>query len=217
MRYLIDGKLIRSENAAKSYKQKSKHVSKYLMSRTPSDNVLDFGCGKLRYSSEISSIGKSVTFIDSELQLSRTQIIRGTSCSVTEYISNNYENANSLSFESVLNDGLNNHFDFISCTNVLSAIPCPDYLNKVLYLIHTALHESAEALFVNQHRCSSFAKFKTGQRHMHGYIYEGRSGFSYYGLMTNKVVVALLEPLGFEVVRCWSEEDVGFVLVRRSK
>ena len=217
MRYLIDGKVIRSENAAKSYKQKSKHVVNYLMSRTQSENVMDFGCGKLRYSSEIISIGKSVTFVDSELQLSRKQIVRGTYCNAIEYISTNYRNALSLSFEDASSQKINNHFDFISCTNVLSAIPCPDYLNKVLSLIHTALRIDGEALFVNHHRCSSFSKFQAGQRHMHGYIYASRSGFSYYGLMTNKIVIATLEPLGFEVIRSWSKEDIGFVLVRRSK
>ena len=215
MRYLIEGEIIRSENAAKSYKQKSKFVSNYLRARPSSNRVMDFGCGKLRYSDEIVSISKQVVFLDSDLQLSRSQMVRGVSTSVAEYVSTHYAHAQILSFESAVAQGVHSCFDFINCSNVLSAIPCVDYLQSALSIIYSALRGGGEALFVNQFRCSSFSKFESGRRHMYGYIYKARLGYTYYGVMTNDVVVDLLVPLGFEVVNVWSEEDVGFVLVRR--
>ena len=142
-------------------------------------------------------------------------MVRGITTSVAEYVSTHYANAQVLSFESAVAQGINGCFDFINCSNVLSAIPCAEYLQRSLCIIYSALEGGGEALFVNQFRCSSFSKFESGRRHMYGYIYKGRLGSTYYGVMTNDVVVDLLEPLGFEVVKVWSEGDIGFVLVRR--
>lgn len=109
---------------------------------------MDFGCGKLRYSDEIVSISKQVVFLDSDLQLSRSQMVRGISTSVAEYVSTHYAHAQILSFESAVAQGVHSCFDFINCSNVLSAIPCVDYLRSALCIIYSALQGGGEALLL---------------------------------------------------------------------
>ena len=86
MRYTIQGQIIKSENAAKPHNQKSKVIDEYLLSKAGNDTVLDYGCGKLRYADSLIKIGNKVTFVDSEVQLNRVQIIRGEKTNIPEYI-----------------------------------------------------------------------------------------------------------------------------------
>lgn len=214
MRYKFGDKIIRSENAAKSHAQKSKHVVEYFSRRPRVAKLLDFGCGKLRYSEELLAISEHVTFIDSSVQLNRSQVVRGVRLSVREYISHNYDRAVCVAFEDSDCSSLSG-YDLVSCTNVLSAIACQDVMAKALGLIRSSLNETGEAIFINQYRCSSFAKFEAGEPHMHGYVYDSRNGPSYYGLMKNSTVAELLADHGFQVAEKWTKDDVGFVVARR--
>lgn len=215
MRYKFGDRVIRSENAAKSYKQKSKHVVDYFSRRPRVERLLDFGCGKLRYSEELLAISEHVTFVDSFVQLNRTQVVRGVLSSVREYVSDNYERAVCVAFEDSNSTYFLNDYDLVSCTNVLSAIACQEIMAKALGLIKSSLGESGEAIFINQYRCSSFSKFEIGKPHMHGYVYDSRNGSSYYGLMKNSTVSELLVGHGFQVTQKWTKDDVGFVLACR--
>lgn len=184
MRYTINEAEIRSENAAKSCKQKSKVVDSYLKSISGRPSILDFGCGKLRCSDTLISVASKVTFVDSEIQLSRNQIVRGDFTTVRDYIKRHYPGCNAISFEGLHKHGLK--YDFITCINVLSAIPCRKTINKVLDQIHRSLKRNGRAVFICQHRSSYFKKFSKGRKWLYGYINIGKKGVSYYGILDKK-------------------------------
>lgn len=91
-----------------------------------------------------------MTFLDSRRQLERVQIIRGVQTTIPDYVINNYKNANIVSYENI--DKITNHYDFILCANVLSAIPCESTIHKVLSAIRELLKSDGEALIVNQYK-----------------------------------------------------------------
>lgn len=201
MRYTVQGQIIKSENAAKPHNQKSKIIDEYLLSRSVKDTVLDYGCGKLRYADSLIKIGNKVTFVDSELQLSREQVIRGEKTNVSEYIKRNYPNCEAVSIEEIGSHTI--RYDLITCTNVLSAIPCEEALSEAISNIRDLLKPGGIAIFVNQHRSSYFKKYQSGKKHLHGYLYSGRRGHSYYGIMEKSKIEALVLSEGFELLRSW--------------
>jgi len=212
MRYLVNGSNIRSENAAKSHTQKSKPVDDYLLNSGKGQSILDFGCGKLRYSDTLTKIATTVTFVDSQIQLSRKQLIRGEHTSVTEFVSKNYPNCKTIPFEQI-----HEHrelYNLITCTNVLSAIPCKETLNKVLSNIKKLLSSNGIAVFINQHRSSYFKKFETGIKHLNGYIYSNEKSISYYGIFNKTVTQELLLEHGYEIIKSWCIGESTFVEAR---
>lgn len=201
MRYVVQGQIIKSENAAKPYNQKSKAIDEYLLSKCKKNTVLDYGCGKLRYADSLIKIGKKVTFVDSELQLKREQIIRGEKTNISDYVNRHYPNCEVISIETI--DSHTTRYDLITCTNVLSAIPCEEALSKAISNIRNLLKPGGTAIFVNQHRSSYFKKYQSGKKHLHGYLYSGRRGHSYYGIMEKSKTEALVLSEGFELLRSW--------------
>jgi len=87
MRYKI-GKdsIIRSENAAKPDTQSSAYLNKLISRLEPVHSSFDFGCGKLRYERAIAKTTEELALIDSEVQLSRTQMIRGRSTTIRDHV-----------------------------------------------------------------------------------------------------------------------------------
>lgn len=77
MHYKINDGIIESELAAKSTRQPNKQVLKYINTLSSDEVVLDYGCGKLRYTIPLSKQVKKVVAIDSLEQLSKRQIING--------------------------------------------------------------------------------------------------------------------------------------------
>lgn len=209
MQYNVAGQLIKSENTAKPHNQQAKAVREYLYSQENVKSILDFGCGKLRYSDVIVSLCKKATFVDSKVQMSRTQTVRGEKTTVEAYIASYYPQCRAVSFEDLEKHSL--RYDFITCTNVLSAIPCKNTLNSVLAHIYRLLRRNGKAVFVNQHRNSYFEKFKSGKRHLYGYIFKGNSRVSYYGILRPEHTEALLKEIGFSVTKAWCAGESNFV------
>jgi|SRR5450830_39613 len=212
MRYLVNGTHIRSENAAKPHTQKSKPVDDYLLDRTKINSALDFGCGKLRYSDTLTKIATSVTFVDSQIQLSRTQLIREKQTSVNEFVSENYPNCRTIPFEQIQHH--QELYNLITCTNVLSAIPCKETLNNVISIIKNLLSSDGIAVFINQHRSSYFKRFESGTKHLNGYIYSNQKSTSYYGIFNKTVTQELLLEHDFEIIRSWCVGESTFVEAR---
>lgn len=192
---------IRTENAAKPYCQKSLSVDSYIKSIQGKPSVLDFGCGKLRYSDSIFCVASRVTFVDSKIQLNREQIIRGEVTSVRNYIEKHYSNCLAINYES-----LGNHhkkYNVIICTNVLSAIPCPITISEALAHIRRLLSKSGWVVFVNQHRSSYFKKYESGSKWLYGHLYNGKRGSSYYGILNKPTIEKLLLENGYYIRRSW--------------
>jgi 2-polyprenyl-3-methyl-5-hydroxy-6-metoxy-1,4-benzoquinol methylase len=214
MRYRVKGAEIRTENAAKPFAQRSKVVVAYLKSRPKVASVLDFGCGKLRYADLVARLGERATFVDSEIQLTRRQRIRGRTGTVAQLAPVLYSNAAVVSTEAISNRTGRRH-DFVTCINVLSAIPNARALKGVLRVIHGLTKNHGTAVFVNQHRNTYFKNFERGKPHLFGFLFQGKNGaISYYGKMTKDRVQALLIKNGFHIQRAWNHGEINFVEAR---
>ena len=209
MHYKVSGNIIKSENAAKPYMQKSKHVFHYLKSQDKVDRSLDFGCGKLRYSDALVSMSKKVTFVDSNIQLSREQIIRGERTTVKDYVLKHYPHCNVVPYED--NESHIAEYNFITCLNVLSAIPCKKTIDSVIKNIKRLLCNNGKAVFVNQHRDSYFKKYESGEKHLYGYLYQSNNSYSYYGILCPDKTKELLIESGFLIINDWILKSINFV------
>ena len=211
MNYKINGINIRSENAAKPHTMLSNYLCKQIESTNKNGNALDFGCGKLRYSEQLVNKFETVTFLDSRRQLERVQIIRGVQTTIPDYVINSYKNANIVSYENI--DKITNHYDFILCANVLSAIPCESTIHKVLSAIRELLKSDGEALIVNQYKSSYFKRYESGIKHLHGYIYQNSRNAFYYGLLDVDTVSKICSDNNLEIIKSWSKAGSSYVVV----
>lgn len=214
MNYKINGIIIRSENAAKPHTMPSNYLCKYIKNTIKNGSALDFGCGKLRYSEQLANKFKTVTFLDSRKQLERVQIIRGVQTTIPEYVAKNYKNANVVPFESI--GKIANHYDFILCANVLSAIPCKSTIFKVISAIRELLKNDGEAMIVNQYKSSYFKRYESGIKHLHGYIYQNSRNASYYGLLDEGIVSKICLDNNLAVIKSWSKAGSSYVVVGKN-
>ncbi|ENT8652648.1 methyltransferase [Escherichia coli] len=189
----------------------SNYLCKQIESTNKNGNAIDFGCGKLRYSEQLVNKFETVTFLDSRRQLERVQIIRGVQTTIPDYVINNYKNANIVSYENI--DKITNHYDFILCANVLSAIPCESTIHKVLSAIRELLKSDGEALIVNQYKSSYFKRYESGIKHLHGYIYQNSRNAFYYGLLDVDTVSKICSDNNLEIIKSWSKAGSSYVVV----
>jgi 2-polyprenyl-3-methyl-5-hydroxy-6-metoxy-1,4-benzoquinol methylase len=209
MRYRIKGTEIRTENAAKPSTQRSKVVVAYLESRPRVTAALDFGCGKLRYGDLVSRLGKRVIFADSQVQLSRRQRIRGRTGTVTKLAPILFPNSFAVPIETIGTH--TQQYDLVTCINVLSAIPDAQALEDALQNIYRLTKTGGTAVFVHQHRNTYFNTFRVGTRHLFGFVFDGKRGSSYYGVMTKERVQTLLTKNGFRIIKAWCSGEINFV------
>lgn len=185
MHYNInDDIIIKSENAAKSYTQPNKYLLDMIKDFANVDRVLDYGCGKLRYTIPLCELAKEVIAIDSNEQILRKQKIWNEKTSVMVY-SNKIDNLEVYS----LNDTKwkEYKYDFILCSNVLSAIPNDLDRIKVLNNIKSILSYKGKALITTLYRNSYFSLYKMREssiKYHDGWIVKNGSLFSFYGLIS---------------------------------
>ena len=208
MHYVLNDLKIKSENAAKPHSQKAQSVENYLKSQTNIKNILDFGCGKLRYSDVLNDIAEKIVFLDSNVQINREQTIRNEKTSVKEFVKIKYPNCKCIAYEDI--DRIKIKFDLIVCTNVISAIPCESTIDVVFKHFKRLLSKTGKILIVNQHRSSYFKKFEAGKKHLYGYIYSGARGNSYYGIITRDVIRELARKHHLEVTKDWIVDEITF-------
>lgn len=209
MRYRVKGAEIRSENAAKPHTQQSRSVATYLRELPRVASVLDFGCGKLRYANLIAKLGERMTFVDSEIQLSRLQRVRGHLTTVRDFVTRHYSHGRVVSAETLATH--KSQYDLITCINVLSAIPSKTALVQALRAIGRLTRKNGMAVFVNQHRNSYYKRFEQDPRHLFGHLFKGRHGYSYYGILPPEQMSKLLVRHGFAVSNAWTDGEINFV------
>src|SRR2546427_92673 len=96
MRYRVRGFTVRSENAAKPVTQPNPYVLKWIRELPQSASVLDFGCGKLRYTIPLADRVRHVTAVDSAVQLCRQQLLNGVRTNIKEYARSYLANARAV-------------------------------------------------------------------------------------------------------------------------
>jgi Methyltransferase domain len=213
MRYKIRGIEIRSENAAKPAAQCSEYLCAYLHSLPHHRRSLDFGCGKLRYSDILVQTSDAVTLVDSEVQLSRVQMLRGIRTSVYDYTPRRWPHATVLTPEQFAS--MRNRHDFALCANVLSAIPSRVARSRALRTILRSVGSQGICLFVSQYRNSYFKNLSASGRvmmHLDGWIVPVRGCAAYYGLLTKDKLCRILLSHGFSIREAWTHGQSAYVL-----
>lgn len=218
MHYKINDHLIKSESAARSYLQKSKQLVEIINSLDKVDDILDYGCGKLRYSLELRKKCNNLVLIDSAEQINKKQIIHGVNTSVKDYV-NNYM-ADTLLYETSNVSKVNKQFDFILFANVLNSIPCQETQENCLENINKLLKPDGKALFVNQYSNSFFneiPKKKNVIKHLDGYIVPNRNGVSYYGIIRPDKMELMLNKSNFDILNRKLKDGSFYIVARKQK
>jgi 2-polyprenyl-3-methyl-5-hydroxy-6-metoxy-1,4-benzoquinol methylase len=218
MRYKVKGQEIRSENTAKSVLQASQYLKRWISNHEIVDDALDFGCGKLRYSITLASCARKLTLVDSEVQLSRNQIIEGKRTSVYDYVNSHFSHVRVLNFEAFLLD--HQKYDLVICANVLSAIPIVKIRSRVLKSILHRLKLTGKCLFVNQFRDSYFKKISKSpfsKSYLDGWLRITPNGNFYYGIFPKEKLENLLSKHGFSIYKSWEIKDIAHVIAQRKQ
>ncbi|MBS0233459.1 MAG: hypothetical protein JSR99_08225 [Proteobacteria bacterium] len=196
---LRPGIVVKSENAAKPVSQGSMYLRILLAQLPQVESAFDFGCGKLRYVPDFLEKSDSLALVDSEVQLSRTQILLGIKTTVHELArkSNRLMAMSECEFVK-----LRREFDRGYCINMLSVVPFFRKRRDILQTIRLHLKPGAHCLFVVQYRNSDFTRMRrmrNAKPWRDGFLINSLRGYSFYGLIAPPKLVKMVEKAGFEV------------------
>ncbi|MEX2167300.1 MAG: hypothetical protein WD852_09825 [Methyloceanibacter sp.] len=200
MHYKISREIvIKTENAAKPESQSSSYLKALILSLPTVDSSFDCGCGKLRYRDVILETTNTLAIVDSEIQLSRQQSLKGQKISIRdkERRSNRVTVHNDDEFKK-----LKQRFDRGYCINVLSVIPFYVKRKEVVEVIRSKLKRNGSCLFVVQYRNSDFSRMQSmpnARPFRDGFLIDSMRGFSFYGLIKPERLQSLVEEAGFLV------------------
>jgi hypothetical protein len=215
MRYRI-GKdiVIRSENAAKPEAQSSAYLNKLISRLGRVRSSFDFGCGKLRYQRAIARTTDVLALVDSEVQLSREQMIRGRSTTIRDHV----RKANDVDAYTVGQfASLERKFDRGFCINVLSVIPSANVRLGIVQLMRAKLKPGGACLFVVLYRNSDFTRMQrlpNCRFYGNGFLMDSLRGFSFYGLIPPKELAGLVKRGGFVVESVVLDEGTAYLWAR---
>lgn len=215
MRYKLNGGItIRSENAAKPLAQASKYLCRYIEALPPVGASFDYGAGKLRYLNPILTTTETLTLVDSEIQLSRTQKIHRKVTSVRDVVqaSNHLAALNTQGFFATPQA-----FERGFCINVLSVVPTYTTREKIMLLLRSKLIDGGTCLFVVQYRNSDFTRMQAmnnSKKWRDGFLIDSFRGHSFYGLIQPTILTRMALKAGFEIVSETLDEGRVYLLVR---
>ncbi|MBB4377228.1 hypothetical protein [Bradyrhizobium sp. SBR1B] len=215
MRYKI-GKdiIVRSENAAKPETQSSAYLNKLISRLEPVRSSFDFGCGKLRYERAIAKTTEELALVDSEVQLSRTQMIRGRSTNIRNHVGkSNHVHAYTVGQFAALDRKYDRGF----CINVLSVIPSASVRLGIVQLVRAKLKPRATCLFVTLYRNSDFTrmqKLPNCQPYGNGFLMDSLRGYSFYGLIPPDDLAGLVKRAGFMIESIVLDEGSAYLWAR---
>lgn len=215
MHYLINDCLIKSENAALSSHQTNIEVIKYIDKLSTGIDILDYGCGKCRYSRQLNTKSRKLVLIDSEIQISRKQIICDVKTTVKEYAKNYLTNTLVYALENIQEIDLK--FDFILCTNVLSAIPKTEDRVKTLNQIKHLLNFEGNALITVQYYNSYFNTYSNNPKIIEyngGWIIPKGNDYTYYGIIKPKSLIEYCNMAGLFIKNKFSKDGSIYLTVQ---
>ena len=217
MRYRVRGIEIRSENAAKPHSSAGKWVLEWICGLPRNCRVVDIGCGKLRYTIPLCKRVVCVTAVDSAIQLTRVQTLRGKHVCVVDYIKRYLQNVRLCTLEH--GAWVNWAHDVALCTNVLSAIPNLRSRRKLLSDARASLRIGGKILITTQFRNSHFkawANNPNAEKYLDGYLVRSNRGTSFYGLIGPNRLRQLCLREGFAVEEYGTRGEIAFVLATRT-
>lgn len=214
MHYSVLGNTVCTERTAKPKKQASSYLSFWIRNHAQVHSALDYGCGRLRYASDLASIASSVTLVDSDEQLSRTQTLGGSQTTLRDYVNAQMHGTRLQSIREFYAD--ERKYDFVLCANVLPMIPNARVRACVLRSLSVRLKKKGECLFVSQFRNSYFKEiqhFPGATRYLDGWaVIRPKQRSTYFGIMPAKKVEVLVKKNGFRVVDSWIKGQSAYVL-----
>ncbi len=215
MHYRVNNGIVESELAAKSVFQPNKYVLEYILSLNPTDTVLDYGCGKLRYTIPLSRQVKSVVAIDSEEQIEKIQMISGKKTALSQY---HVDNVLICPIHS--SAWKNQTYDVIICTNVLSAIPYRKERIKLLKNAKSVLKNTGTIYITTQYRNSYFSKYngRDGvERFNDGWLIPRKKNkYSFYAPLNSNEIIDLCVETGFVIDKCFQKDGSCFIFASKA-
>jgi 2-polyprenyl-3-methyl-5-hydroxy-6-metoxy-1,4-benzoquinol methylase len=216
MHYEVDGLVIRSENAAKPPSQPSKWVMDWIRGLPRGARVLDYGCGKLRYTIPLSRRVRTVVAVDSAQQVSRTQLINKKRTTLVDYVSAKLVN---VEVYEVDQGGWQREYDRILVANVLSAIPNLAQRIKLLQKLATLVSTKGQLLACNQYRNTYFRDFETNPRahwRRDGWLVRlSETTASFYAIIPPDKLEALCQKSGLQVSDLYVRGESAYAVCER--
>jgi hypothetical protein len=155
-----------------------------------------------------------LALVDSEVQLSRTQMIRGRQTSIREQL----QKSNNISVYTVGQfASLERKFDRGFCINVLSVIPSASIRLRLVQLMRAKMMANGLCLFVVQYRNSDFTRMQASpncQPYGNGFLMDSLRGYSFYGLIPPKELSGLVVRAGFVVESVTLDEGSAYLWAR---
>jgi SAM-dependent methyltransferase len=217
MRYTARGLVIRSENAAKLPHEASAFLKDWILRNVEAEHALDYGCGRMRYSSYLARRSSRLALVDSEVQLDRPTRVGSRSTTLREYAMRRWAKCTVYSLGEFW-AGVPDQFDFALCANVLSAIPSSRLRSRSMASIRRSLVHGGLVLFVHQHTNSFFSQLKQdarATRHLDGWILRSPKGASYFGILPHAKVVRLVRASNMRVLDSWIAGQSNYVLANK--
>ena len=197
MHYNVDGCIIESDLAAKSTSQTNKNMLNIILDLPECYTVLDYGCGKLRYSIPLAKRVREVVAVDSVVQLDKKQLIDGEYTSVREYKLDNL-----AVYDLDADEWKCKKYDAVLCINVFSAVPSLEERKRIVENAYSVLEPDGFFLIVVQYRNSYFSQYKSRPNAINYYdgwlIKRKGNKYSFYGMPSEKAVIALCSEVGFK-------------------
>lgn len=214
MHYKIDEIIIESELAAKPVSQTNKVVISLINSFPNNFYVLDYGCGKLRYSIPLADRVARVVAIDSFFQVEKRQQIGSNYISPKEYHKDN------LLVCDIDDPTWKNYtYDIVLCTNVLSAIPFNDYRIQIIENAYKVLNDEGQLIISIQYRNSYFSTYMNRKDvipYNDGWlIKKTKKKYAFYGTPSDTTVIKLCYEVGFEHCEVNYQDGTYFIKAQK--
>ena len=214
MHYKIKEYVIESELAAKSVLQPNQNVLKYISNIPSFYTVLDYGCGKLRYTLPLSKRVKKVVAIDSAEQIKKLQIINGQRTSLSEV---KIDNVTVCALED--SKWRAEAYDLVLCTNVLSAIPFESIREEVIRNACSVLKETGQLYITVQYRNSYFSQYNQRQDveiFEDGWlILKNKQRGMFYAPLTSDYIVKLCQKSGFTNFHICNKDGSCYITAKK--
>ena len=217
MHYTVNGLLIRAENAAKPVSQPNSFVIEYIARLTGGLTVLDYGCGRFRYTIPLAKMADEVVAVDSEFQLGRMQIIAGEETNLRAYAAEHLPNVTVS--DVAARSWQRRRYDFALCTNVLSTVPFPKIRLSILREIRACLRSgTGQVLVSTQFRNTYFKTYASNPsatKHGDGWLIRSRHGAAFYGIIDKDGLAQLCRGAGLTVTESFVKGESAYVLATR--
>ena len=213
MHYKVDGLVIKTENGARPISQQNKTVVEWIRSLPESSVVLDYGCGKFRYTIPLSKRVRSVYAVDSSYQIERTQIVNRRKSTLSEYARKYLPNVRVCAVQ-------DEHwqvpgYDRVLCSNVLSAIPDKRKRVEILRSFRPLIKPSGSLFLCTRFRSSYFGKYAdnpNAKKYLDGWLISSSRGNSFFGLLPPEELGLICVRAGYNVVECYPKGESAYVV-----